>query len=391
MDSIGKYRKNICNLFVRETSYLSESMDIVSDQNSAVHNNHTSNALESGKYYEDLRNAASEGALISQVAAESSPSFVDPLCSMVPCSISVEIDDTIVPINYSDVHQVLDAFQTHPSTRIPTESPQLIYGDKDENLSRDEHDDLESHDIVAPVVRTLTSLRTYSIGLPGISDFSFKRNDSCEFVNSGEYDARVFSYSAKSNEKDRSHTIKQPPVNMENEVMRPFSVEELIGCPNTSEKKDFEKQTPANSVFGSTSAIYTKENHVKDACGTPAKDDFERTAENVGQMHVHLEEIPASPLSLCHRTRRFKVLKLHADEVATMNIVEHQDPVSDTICQYISKRRPDQVRDLSTSKMPPRKRVRFSEVDSKLEFSQGHRLNLRKIGTCKNCKCYLLI
>ncbi|CAO2838160.1 unnamed protein product [Amaranthus hypochondriacus] len=384
IDSIGKYRKNICNLFVRETSYLSESMDIVSDQNSAVHNNiHASNALESGKY-EDLRNAASEGALISQVAAESSSSFVDPLCSMVPCSISAEIGDTVVPINYSDVHQVLDAFQTHTSTRIPTKSLQLIYGDKDENLSRDEHVDLKSHDVVAPVVRTLTSLRTYSIGLPGISDFSFKRSDSCEFVNSGEYDARDFSNSAKSNEKDTSHTIKQPPDNMENELMRPYSVEELIGCPNTSEKKDFEKQTPANSVFGSTSAIYTKANHVEDACGTPAKDDFERIAENVGQMHAHLEEIPASPLSLCHRTRRFKVPKLHADEVATINIVEHQDPVSDTICQDISKRCPDQVRNLSTSKMPPRKRVRFSEVDSKLEFSRGHRLNLRKIGTCKN-------
>ncbi|KAI4323588.1 hypothetical protein L6164_023182 [Bauhinia variegata] len=83
----------IPNFFIRETSFLSESADIVPDEASFVkkHNSQCGIGSQSSIPFEGLHSKADESILHSQdVVICSSLSLVDPLCSVVPCSIGSE-------------------------------------------------------------------------------------------------------------------------------------------------------------------------------------------------------------------------------------------------------------------------------------------------------------
>jgi len=88
-----KNAEGIPNLLVRETSFLTESVDIVPDENSRVLNHDPNCAIGSQLSVpsEGSHNKPNESILQSQdVIRCFSPSLTDPLCSFVPCSLSLE-------------------------------------------------------------------------------------------------------------------------------------------------------------------------------------------------------------------------------------------------------------------------------------------------------------
>ncbi|XP_021835979.2 uncharacterized protein [Spinacia oleracea] len=391
----SKSRKTIPNFFIGETSYLSESIDVFPDQNSVVHNQHlSSNTTASVKPFEGSCKSASKGAFVSQEVVKDSASFIDPLCSTVPCSISAQIGDSLLQINNNDDNQVLDAFKSFPTgIEIPLETAQTSSGHYDENVSNEKHNGLDLDDAGPyPVVRRqLTSLKTYSTGLPGNSPFSFKRNLNCEFVSCGENDARVLSDSTDyTNDKD---TTKQPPVkstpncatsksNQENQEVKLLSLEQCISCTKTSDKGGPEKQPPIKSIFSGVSATNDKEIRVENACERVVLDQFER---NGVELQVNVEDNPTSPLVLCHRKRRFKAPKINFSDASAASLLKDQAPASDKTCDEARQIPKDQFRNIPRSEISARKRVRFSNVDFVLQIPQGQlKKHPRRVLTCEN-------
>ncbi|KAL2920979.1 Mediator of DNA damage checkpoint protein 1 [Bienertia sinuspersici] len=381
----SKERKPVPNFFVCETSYLSESMDVFPDQ-SSVANNHrlSSNAPEAGKPVEDLYETATERAFVSQEVVKDSTAFNDPLCSMVPCSISAETGDQLTPTNDNNAHQVLDAFKKLPTGKeISVEIAQTSYGHPD--IGRGKHGELDINDVDPCSLnhRQLTSLKTYSAGLPGNSVFDSR------LVSLGEKDAKLPSESTKfPNDKN---TTKKPLVksmsncatykcNQEDQEMKQLSTEQNFSCTKNSEDG---KQPPITSTFSCTTATDSKENHIKNVCGRLNQDGFEKNDEKGEGQQVHLENIPSSPLVLSQRSRRFKAPKLCVSNVSTANLLEDQAPASNETCHKISSSPQDQFRNLPKGDVPTRKRVRFSDFDSKLQDPQGQLKNNLRGSSCR--------
>ncbi|KAK5794911.1 uncharacterized protein LOC108489549 isoform X1 [Gossypium arboreum] len=85
--------KNITMCFAAETSFFSESADVAPDENSLVRkcaNERSNIASDQSVHFEGLPDQVDEGIMVSQDVRSSYPSLVDPLCSVVPCSISSE-------------------------------------------------------------------------------------------------------------------------------------------------------------------------------------------------------------------------------------------------------------------------------------------------------------
>ncbi|KAH1046030.1 hypothetical protein J1N35_036814 [Gossypium stocksii] len=85
--------KNISKCFVAETSFFSESADVAPDENSLVKkcaNERSNIASDHSVHFEGLPDKVDEGIMVSQDVISSCTSLVDPLCSIVPCSISLE-------------------------------------------------------------------------------------------------------------------------------------------------------------------------------------------------------------------------------------------------------------------------------------------------------------
>ncbi|CAK9162702.1 unnamed protein product [Ilex paraguariensis] len=84
--------QSIPAVFVSETSFFSESADLVPDENSVVQKQDKGSniASQASIPFEGLCNKANEGILPSQDVARSSSLSFDPLCSVVPCSISLQ-------------------------------------------------------------------------------------------------------------------------------------------------------------------------------------------------------------------------------------------------------------------------------------------------------------
>ncbi|XP_010672197.2 uncharacterized protein LOC104888808 isoform X1 [Beta vulgaris subsp. vulgaris] len=358
-------RKSIPKLLIGETSYLSESMDVIPDQNSVVHNHHlSSNAVESGKPFEDSCNTANKGALVSQEVAKDSTSFIDPLCSMVPCSISEEISDSFLPTNNNVDHQLIDAFRTLP-TEITMGIAQINSGRNDEYLGRQKHNELVINDVGSfPLIRRqLTSLKNYSTGLPVNSSISPKRSFSL-----GENNARVL-YGCINSLNDKDST-KQPLV---------------ISTSNCATAKSKQEDRPIKFIISSTTATNNEENHVANACGRLIQDHCEINAEKKVELHVHLDNIPTSPLVLCHKTRRFKAPKLHVGDISTANLLEDQAPSSNEIYHNIREIPQGPSSDLPKIDIPTRKRVHFSDADLKIQMPQGQlNKNLRRTPNNEN-------
>ncbi|XP_021774930.1 uncharacterized protein LOC110738805 isoform X2 [Chenopodium quinoa] len=379
----SKGRNMLPKFFVGETSYLSESMDVFPDQSSIVHHQHyCSKPVESGRPFEDSCKTVSEGAFVSQEVVKDSASFIDPLCSTVPCSISVQTSDFFLHKNNKDDNRDLDAFKNLPTGM---EIAQTSSDPNDKTVGREKHNMLDCDDVGPdPQIRQqLTSLKTYNTGMPGNSAFSFKRKFDCGFVSFGENDARVVADSNSLNDKD---ITKQLPVrslsncasaksNEEVQEMKLLPVEQYVSCTNTSGWS--KKQLPVKSAFKCSTG---EENHADNVCARLVQDESE---VNEVERQVNVDTIPTSPFRICRRIQRVKAPKLNVSDCTTTNLLEDQAP--DKICHKFRQIPQDQSVNLLIGDVPTRKRVRFSNVDFQLQVPQVQLgKNLSRMRTCEN-------
>jgi hypothetical protein len=161
--------KSFPKCFLGETSFLSESADIAPDENSFVqkHDSNSKLGLQSSTRSEALPDEANEGMLLSQDVRSSSLSFVDPLCSVVPCSISTENASLTQEKNQNDGENGREKC-FRPMPELGMEDLQRTL---DQNVEL-EHEDEQATDSVnvegsgLSVRRQLTSLKTYSMLMP---------------------------------------------------------------------------------------------------------------------------------------------------------------------------------------------------------------------------------
>ncbi|KAK8276775.1 hypothetical protein V6Z11_D10G224100 [Gossypium hirsutum] len=92
-EQLNPKTKNMTKSFAAETSFFSESADVAPDENSLVRkcaNERSNIASDQSVHFEGLPDQVDGGIMVSQDVRSSYPSLVDPLCSVVPCSISSE-------------------------------------------------------------------------------------------------------------------------------------------------------------------------------------------------------------------------------------------------------------------------------------------------------------
>ncbi|KAL0464240.1 UNVERIFIED_CONTAM: hypothetical protein Slati_0311600 [Sesamum latifolium] len=169
---LNAVKQNIPKPFAGETSFFSESADAAPDENSSVQN-HDKGAIIASQLSmpsENFSNRANDGMLLSEdVVRSSSTSLVDPLCSVVPCSISEDICSSLA-INHEDtaIHGSLNItieckkenlLGTSPSNNVPTEGEGIPMAIGNIKESRN------------GVSRRFTLLRNYSKVLPSHSSF----------------------------------------------------------------------------------------------------------------------------------------------------------------------------------------------------------------------------
>ncbi|RVW15144.1 hypothetical protein CK203_083386 [Vitis vinifera] len=174
--------KSIPKLFVGETSFLSESADVAPDENSFVPKNETSSKLasQSSIPFEGLCDKANEEILLSQVQS-SSLSLVDPLCSVVPCSISLENDGSAIDQNQND--KEVDAENCFsPTLEVGKGDMMQRASGLDVNFFHAEGQDVPIIDGKGSgdtIRRQLTSLKSYSRLLSSHGAFSKRVNTYC--------------------------------------------------------------------------------------------------------------------------------------------------------------------------------------------------------------------
>ncbi|XP_020534071.1 uncharacterized protein LOC105631645 isoform X2 [Jatropha curcas] len=159
--------KGIPEFFNGETSFLSESA-YAADENSCVqkHDSGSKIVYSSSIPFGDALDKAEEGILSSQEVRSSDQSLVDPLCSIVPCSISSE--NASVPLAQNQDDREADAqscFNTESGLRL--DNVQRM-----SNVNVNGYVDVDAVPtstgvcLEAPVRMQLTSLKTYSTFLP---------------------------------------------------------------------------------------------------------------------------------------------------------------------------------------------------------------------------------
>ncbi|KAL0425412.1 UNVERIFIED_CONTAM: hypothetical protein Sradi_1076000 [Sesamum radiatum] len=170
-------KHDILKPFAGETSFLSESADAAPDENSSVQN-HDKGAIIASQLSmpsENFSNKANDRMVLSEdVVRSSSTSLVDPLCSVVPCSISEDICSSLA-INHEDtaIHGSLNIMVEckkdnllgiSPSNNVPTEGEGIPVAIGNIKESRN------------GVSKRITLLKNYSKVLPSHS--SFVKNNS---------------------------------------------------------------------------------------------------------------------------------------------------------------------------------------------------------------------
>lgn len=156
---------------IGETSFLSESADIAPDENSFVHNQ-DGGILTSHSSYPSvvLRNKTDAETLLSQDIVRCSIlspcASSDPLCSIVPCSISPENTISTSTVNHEG--NLLSRRCTRGTAEytidnllgMTTSQNELVYGKKSNTAVA------QSEKLQPPVYRKLSSLSTYSVLQP---------------------------------------------------------------------------------------------------------------------------------------------------------------------------------------------------------------------------------
>ncbi|KOM43164.1 hypothetical protein LR48_Vigan05g076800 [Vigna angularis] len=183
LDSSSLKGKNaaewIPNFLVRETSFHTESVDIVPDEHSRVlkHDPNCAIGSQLSVPSEDSHNKANESILQSQdVIRCSSPSLNDPLCSFVPCSLSLEHANYNTHIDkgndYEDFVPSVFEFEVDNFQRISGKKFNFDRSDEKVTSVLDDKDlPITEATMDEQVTRKLarvehTSLKTYSTILP---------------------------------------------------------------------------------------------------------------------------------------------------------------------------------------------------------------------------------
>nr|XP_023920337.1 uncharacterized protein LOC112031857 [Quercus suber]POF00391.1 hypothetical protein CFP56_77738 [Quercus suber] len=161
--------KSFPKRFLDETSFLSESAYIAPDENSFVQKHESKSKLgsQSSMHSVGLPDKANEGILLSQDVRSSSLSFVDPLCSVVPCSISIENASSAQDKNQNEGENSKEKF-FQPMPELGMEDLQKTL---DQNFELDHGNEQATNTVNMQgsglsVRRKLTSLKNYSMLVP---------------------------------------------------------------------------------------------------------------------------------------------------------------------------------------------------------------------------------
>lgn len=346
--------KGIPKVFVRETSFLSESAEIASDENSFVQKHETRSriASQSSIPFEGLRDEVNGGMVLSQdVVRSSSLSLVDPLCSFVPCSISSELD-----IEKSCSIQPQTLYNNGSQHNVEKYTPTSDFGI--ENMRRTSALISELvHDVGkgAPMIngegtgvtvrRQLTSLQTYS-KLPSRNVFL---------------------------ERDTVYSHWSCPVECNLGV---DSSEQYMDCTRPSGERGSTGFLPLRSISKCTNGRNYENNRrtslIEDPISeiTNEKRSCQVTANGGAELQVNQSENRISPLILDHRMRRRLQASKHVLNNSTggnqectakpESLVKLQQSKELQIPQSESK-------DQNNTEVLTRKRVRFSEIDVQLQ------------------------
>lgn len=326
--------KSIPKFFVGETSFLSESADVAPDENSFVQKHETRSNIgsQSSIPFEALHD--------KQEVISSDLSLVDPLCSVVPCSISLE--NAISPSVQNN--RKVDAENCfNPKTDTGTENFQKTSHLKAEPVFMDS----QTVPIImgqcsnAPVRRRVASLRTYSTLSPNC-DAVLEREGPC---HNGRYSS--------------------------GHVRNLLASHQEMGCIRLSDQRNSKGVLPFKSVFESTDGRDSEENQdvVRNLVAeiTCQKRSHDQPTKDRTEMKVKPSVQRRSPLILNRRTR----CRPQASELFTHNLTGEISPEQAVGQENIIKLHPSKNAEKIKLKWensfgarnPVRKRVCFSEVE----------------------------
>ncbi|KAG2671920.1 hypothetical protein I3760_13G015600 [Carya illinoinensis] len=324
-----KNARSVPAFFLGETSYLSESADVAPDENSFVHEHECMSKFGSPSSIpvEGSLKKAHEGILFSQdLVRSSSLSFVDPLCSVVPCSIPPE-----------NTREKCSRF-------LSEHGMENLQRALNQNLGTDHGDDHAAYtvNIEASGVSTrrqMASLKTYSMHVP---------NSVC-FLEGGCLD---YNQSFQL-EYDRGK----------------LSSDQNMCCSMSSDKRgstEFLYSRPVSNYAGGRNNDDTQEttiNNISVAEMTNLKRNFEKTTREEDVSLIHPLERRTSPqraswhlMSSKHSVKSFTGHPRHAS-VSGCIIKHHQSKIVQNI----------QSKGYNFHDNHARKRVHFSEAKDLLQ------------------------
>ncbi|XP_050232068.1 uncharacterized protein LOC126680860 isoform X2 [Mercurialis annua] len=157
--------KCVPNFFDYETSFLSES---AADANSFVQKCVTGSkiASQSSIPFEGVLNKADAGVSFFEEVRSSNQSLVDPLCSVVPCSISSAIANSLLTQNKDDREVDAKCSSTKSEFRIENFQRMSNISQESSCVNKEAMPTNTGEYCRAPVRRHLASLKTYSTLLP---------------------------------------------------------------------------------------------------------------------------------------------------------------------------------------------------------------------------------
>ncbi|XP_059649301.1 uncharacterized protein LOC132295170 [Cornus florida] len=328
--------KSIPEFFVGEKSYLSESADFAPDENSFVQKQDKGSNMTSQPSiaFEDLCNRTNEDILLSQdVVRSSSLSLIDPLCSVVPCSISSPCS-TIAqnPNNNVDAEKCFSPvaeLRFENMQRTSSLNVEFVHG-KGKVVPK-----INGEGSQITVHRQLASLRTFSMLFPRCDDFQETENI---------YHSRSFQLNC----------------------MGLLSSEQNMVC-----KKGSTGSPSFKSILKCTTARRVEENHENPVTDlTNQKINQDETAKDGAALQVHMQKEGNSPFILkggtCCQFQDSKHI-LHGFS-GEENLEWTKVPESDfwLLQRKSIQNRQSKRKILRDNEIPARKRVRFLDADIKL-------------------------
>ncbi|XP_058226024.1 uncharacterized protein LOC131334795 isoform X1 [Rhododendron vialii] len=334
--------KTVSRFLVGETSYLSESADIAPDENSFMQKQDKGFRVDSQASipFAGLHCRPDESTLFSlDVVRSPSLSAVDPLCSVVPCSISSEnacstlADKPNHDLDAEDCYRPESEYCIVNFQRTSGLNPECV-GEEREIVSV-----VNGEDSQPTIRRQLNSLRSYSMLLPHCGAFV---------------------------ENDNTYRNRSFP----SECISGFlSAEHNMGCKRDStglpSLKSMQKCSTARQIEENPEPLVVQ-NLVTDSMNQDR--NCHETANNGTGLQVHMEKFRCSPLILNRgRRSRFQASKKFACDISgaeNQKSVERKGDVGQhgKNLQEVEFK----CKVACDTEVPPGKRVRFSSTEIQL-------------------------